>query len=311
MGVRVAEIAACAVCTPRRADLGRPPRLPADGMLACRPCREGLDGQLADVATLYTTLVNPPVTPDRQWTATICHNPDRVLAVPGYDPISGPLPAADVNGRRGGGRVSGSHDAPVPTSLDTLDLSGPVRPVDALTPAGRRHGEDQIGYLSVGSELYAWAVDLATHRRKGEAHPGDSVTGLVAWLRVRLDDTCRDYPDLPQFAAAVWWHRNTLMRVCGLVDVPDHKRGVPCPGCGQRKLLRVTGSDWVECSNCPEARSPEAYARWVGLQAEHHRQAARRAGMSLEAYGRMMRTPAETVDVETQPSQVDGRSILP
>jgi hypothetical protein len=324
-GCRLSDAEPCVICTPRREEDELQPRPRNPGDLTCPSCPAAVRGHLVDIADAFDTLSSPPPTPQAPWDVTVANlitargllvldeqrRPipvPRPRAVPGWgnDPVSAALPAALTPGARGV-RVTASREATVPVRLDHIDLAGTIRPVGVLSDAGSQWEDDQVGHLSVASELHAWAVDLAAHRNIGEHPPGDgdtpaaTVQALTTWIRLRVDDACRDYPEVAGLASAVWWLRGTLRSACGLVDIPDHKPWVPCRRCNQRKLVRIPGSDWIECGNCPELLSPAEYDRWAGLQSASHRAAARRAGLSLADYGRTLEpaTPVADVDAET------------
>lgn len=231
--------------------------------LVCDVCRSKLRSWLREIPDLYGELGEqhdaPPV--DR----------DLVLYPPGHkregewvthlDELAVALPAGAVAGQALGGPVSGSTEPRLPIRVDPLDLAAPARNVHLL-------GEDQVGYESVASELDFWVRDWREARGGLERLPDPDVSTLASWLERRAEDACDAHPAVDEMFEAVARLRSALRRQVGQADVPDYKQGVPCRRCDAMALVRVNGSDWIECADCPELLSPEEYERWCGLLAE-------------------------------------------
>lgn len=201
---------------------------------ACDPCRLWLPTVLRDIGELHTTL--------------------------------------DVTARTGaaGPRVSGSREAPVPLALDVLDLTAAAR-LGSRGPHARGvlGDDDQIGHLSVATELEFWVIDWIGARDKSEHRPEPTVTVMIGWLGDRLDDACDDHPAVDEFAADMRTLRAVLRRANGdLPQRPEPLVGVPCSGCDQAALYRDPGSQWrAECGGCGKLYSEDEYERWTGLLA--------------------------------------------
>lgn len=231
---------------------------PPDRPQVCVGCRARYAGYLRDIPTLVADL-------------------------------AGELAGNTSAGRQG--RVSGTPEAPVPLSLDVLDLIGPARPGSLLPHANgllhqtaaivtrtrslERHEyaarwTDQIGDLSVATQLDAWVRDWREQRGRGEGPPEPTVPVLARWLADRWEDACDNHPAVDEFALDVGELRGRLRAVAGLVEPREQQCvGVACPSCDLRTLWRLplndgTMSDYVECKVCGHLLMPSEYERWVG-----------------------------------------------
>lgn len=206
-------------------------RRDADRGSVCPACRSRLSGWLGELPGLYADLLER----------------DDVL-------------------RRGGagGRVSGTHEAPVPVRVDALDLTMPARGGSVVDV-----WHDQIGHLPAAAVLDAWVQEWRTHRGRGEGRPVPAVAVLCRWLRDRLDDACDSFPAMGDFADELHGLRRALFGQLGLFDVPEYKDGVRCRSCDALDLWRNSGSAYVECNSCGLLLSPAEYADWIGLLAAH------------------------------------------
>src|SRR5690348_15102502 len=108
----------------------------------CGPCRSRLSGQLRDIPILCEELRDPPG------------------AEPANDLVSVALPAALIAGQSSAPRVQGSREAPIPISVDRLDLLGPADERTVHDQFG-----DQIGYQSAATILDSWCRMFAEERR--------------------------------------------------------------------------------------------------------------------------------------------------
>lgn len=151
-----------------------------------------------------------------------------------------------IAGAKAGGRVSGSKEKRLLIDADKVDLTGPVRSAGVAVL-----DEDAVGYESVASVLDFWVEDWRADRGAGERRPSPTVPELARWLLDRLDDACDTSPAIGEFFDAVRRLRGALKAQLGQVDIPDYKRGVPCPRCQALTLVQHDGSDRVECASCP------------------------------------------------------------
>jgi hypothetical protein len=192
----------------------------------------------------------------------------------------------------GGPKVGGSTEPRSPLGLDAADLAGPAR-AGSLTVVDRTAWpEDQIGHLPVATEIEFWARDLAEVR--GEGVPLPNVADLCGWLLDRLDDACRNWPPIDEMAPKIWAVHGALMGTLGLVDVPEYKKGVPCPKCGELNLYRANGNTYVECGSCPAYISEDEY-REATVEA-----AADLPRSTVDEYQRA--EPAATVSIDGGPA---------
>lgn len=188
----------------------------------------------------------------RTWLGDLPHLVEELEAVR-YD---------GINGKSAGGRVSGSKERQLPIRVDPLDLAAPARNVWLL-------GEDQVGHISVASILDFWARDWREARGGRERLPDPYVPALAAWLLRRADDAMDSHPAIDEAWHDVRRIYGALRAQLGLIEVPDYKRGVPCPACAALTLVRYEASDWVECASpgCGALLTPEQYNEHVAALA--------------------------------------------
>lgn len=179
-----------------------------------------------------------------------------------------------------GEKVSGSREAPVPVSLDVVDLLGPARQPEPTAQA-REHPEDVQGGLSVATTLDQWVRMWRDDRSKGERLPAPTVTSLAGWLAVRLDDACDTHTAIDEFATEL---RGLVMTLRSALNLRRHieRLPAPCPSCDTLALYREVdphrgASSWVECGNCGRLWSEDEYRRLVVILDEElrRREAAR------------------------------------
>lgn len=260
-------------------------RREAEHPQACEPCRLWLPTVLRDIAEGYAEL-----------TADEATDPGYLLIEDGgtfdgpvvYDVH--PLSAGPVRVARGA-QVTGSREAPVPASLDLVDLTAPARPgsllphanaqlhqhaaIVARTRSLERHEyaaawTDQIGHLSVATELEHWVIDWIDARHQHEHRPTPSVVELAVWLSHRTTWACDHHVAVDEFAADMRRVRSVIRRInLGRPELPEVCDGVVCSGCDLRNTLyRHPGSQWrAECGACGKLYSDDEYARWLGLLA--------------------------------------------
>ncbi|MER7002223.1 hypothetical protein ABT297_04130 [Dactylosporangium sp. NPDC000555] len=249
----------------------RDPRTP----LLCDVCRSKLRNWLHEIPDLHAELA-------RRETETHDHRPHvirdqgapagvHVVTNQPADPVAHLLPAGPLGGQGRGGPISGSKEPPLPIRVDPVDLTGPARRVWLL-------GDDQIGHESVASTLDFWVRDWRDARGGRERLPAPTVPQLTGWLARRLDDAMDAHPAIDEFFTTIARTRTVLRAQLGLIDIPEHKHGIPCPKCGTGTLIRHNGSDWIECATCAAHISPSEYDDHVSTTAatEH---ATRRTAM--------------------------------
>jgi hypothetical protein len=177
--------------------------------------------------------------------------------VPHFDQVSSVLPSGPLNGSRTAPRVSGSGEPSTPIRLDVTDLLMPARRASLFIG-----GQDQIGHLSVATELEFWVTDWADVRREGRPLP--LVPDLCRWLLDRLDDACKSYPALDEFAAAVTGIHRTLLGVNGLYAARPHVMDRECPRCDLVGALTLEpDSRYIVCHACGTAMTEDDYAEYL------------------------------------------------
>lgn len=196
--------------------------------------------------------------------------------LPHFDQIAHALPAGPVNGRTTAPRVSGSNGRPLPIRIDPTDLTAPVRPGSLAVHATGDWPADQIGWLSVATELDFWAADWAAARN--ERRPDPQVPVLCRWLGDRLDWACTDHTAVDEFAGKVSGLYGALMSAVGGWAARPETLITPCRSCGMLALYReigpADGSDRVACGACPALLTESDYAEWVRALTERERAAA-------------------------------------
>src|SRR5690554_6207766 len=262
----------CIICHIYRPD--SQPRLPHTPP-ACDGDRRLLDSHLADLPDLHHRLAEPEPEPvEDRWyplhhpatrtrpAATTLHRAEPLDAVGG----AGPVP-----GQSSKPRVSGSRERPAPVSLDQIDLTAPARPasrrVMVRAAAGLIDGEDQIGHLSVATELDAWAREWRDTLWPDHHLPVPTVAVLVDCLRHRLDDAIDQHPALDEFAADIRDLRSALRGALGETDPrPETDRyvGITCRRCDLRAvLMRRPGDAYIECGSCGILYTEDELADWT------------------------------------------------
>lgn len=132
---------------------------------------------------------------------------------------------------------------------------------------------DQVGRLSVASVLNAWVRDFAELRR--EVGPEPTVGLLCRYLGDRLDWAYTEHDAVDEFAGEVGdvWH--ALRNAAGLPrPLPEVCWGVQCrdEDCSYTNtLVRLPGSEWIECTECGLLLSESEYRAWVKLLAAAER----------------------------------------
>lgn len=215
-------------------------RRPYDRAYVCEPCRRGLHAALADILDLYVRL------------------PDKLI--PGAS--GGEL------------RVSGSRDPQAPLNLGVLDQLMPAHQGSRqpMTRGAAGLDDDQVGDLSVATELQTWCRDWAEIRREHEPEP--YVASMVGWLDLRADWACDEHPAVDEFATGL---RELVGRLRGVLqDLPEKPTllGVPCPSCSLLALCRQPGDDRVHCGACGRIMERDLYERLISAKAADLRSVA-------------------------------------
>jgi hypothetical protein len=240
----------------------------------CAPCRSRVAGQLRDIPALVDELRGealPDVTTVGRRTV---EHADHLVDVDGAlaavvevrREVLHEVVAGAVAGKSNAPRVQGSREAPVPIRVDVVDLLGPARTVTSATAelAYAEQDDDQVGYLSAATVLDGWCRDWAETRQ--ESTPSPQVDLQCRYLADRLDWALAEHPAVDEFAGELGdlWH--TLRRAAGLtMPRPEPCPGVPCKHCDLCLLVRVPGSEYVECGGCGNLLTEAEYKEWLGL----------------------------------------------
>lgn len=229
------------------------------------------DGPRPDWATPMTTalcvtcpVLSPrlePREPDWPMVCTPCRRRTsrNLLEIPDLYAV---LPAALTPGSAGEStRVSGSREAPVPPSLDVVDLLLPARAgsvgvryrLDGRARAGLRPGDpptavqwashpdgdpDQLGGLSVLTTLDFWVRDWREARSLAEVGPDITVASMVGWLAgERLRWACDQHPAVDEFAADINRLAYAIRSALALNRYVE-RLSAACPRCDMKALSR-------------------------------------------------------------------------
>jgi hypothetical protein len=192
---------------------------------------------------------------------------------PHWDPIANMFSAGPINGARSAPRVSGSRAAPVPIRLDPTDLTAASQPGSTSVHISSPWPADQIGWLSVATELDFWAGDWASERN--ESRPDPQVPVLCSWLLDRLDWACQHHTALDEFATKLSAIYGALRSAVGGWAAVPETLIAPCRSCNTLGLYREVGPtpeyDRVVCPHCPSLLTEADYAEWVRELTERER----------------------------------------
>jgi hypothetical protein len=179
--------------------------------------------------------------------------------------------------------VTGSREAPLPLSVDVLDLMAPARYGTVHVPRDPDTDlplyEDQIGYQPVATVLGSWVRDWRDLRDRGERLPADEIPVLASWLRVRLEWAADSHPAIDEFVTEIRGLRGALKSLTGERPPKPVRIWTPCSGCGQLSLHPAPGDDYpYRCKNpdCRRAYTDAEYERATKLEAAY----AKRTEMS-------------------------------
>lgn len=282
------------------------PNRPERGKV-CDQCRMRLSRCVEAIGRYHQQLLNPdPVEYDNRWyeanyrlwddTANtwVDHVEDRradpLAAIGGVGPIPGRRPHGSQT--RTGTRTLGS---PAPTPLDTIDLTGPARPLnltrDPRTDLPNQRPDDEAGHLSVATILYEIAADWRDTLWPDQHLPEPTVGRLAEWMRagadfdtpgVRIDQACDEHPAIADTALELKRLRGALRRAVGDTTPPAEPcNGIECNRCSLRLLKwRTDGIEGVECANpaCLKTFTVDEYRAWTA---------------HLGGYEKSIRTPEE------------------
>jgi hypothetical protein len=115
--------------------------------------------------------------------------------------------------------------------------------------------------------LDTWVRNIREHRGRGEGLPLLSVSRLVNWLTVRLDDTCDTFEPVADMASDFRHLRGVLRAHLGLAGPDITYKDGRCPKCDRHELYQHAGSDRIECGSCPNLLTLDEYAAWARLSA--------------------------------------------
>lgn len=191
--------------------------------------------------------------------------------------LTGQLAQYLIPRKSGSQRVSGSREAPLPFTADVYDLAAAARP--ASIGVAYRHGRrltnpdpDQVGHLSVATELEFWVVDWIATRGEGEHLPVPLVPPLAGWLSARLTWAMDNHPAIDEFATALWRIRGALSAyVLKVVEDEDdaprrraESRTAPCPSCDMISLWWWPTDERVRCDtqDCNRVMTAAEYGDW-------------------------------------------------
>lgn len=257
------------------------------GWLTCYRCWSRLANALRQIPGLVAELVSLGLVQREHRGERRDLNTGRTW--PHFDPIAHALTAGPINGAKSAPRVSGSRAAPVPIRLDPTDLTASVRPASTAVHARSPWPADQIGWLSVATELDFWAADWAAERR--ESRPIPQVPVLCGWLLDRLDWACTEHVALDEFAVKVSAIYGALMSAVGGWTAKPETLITPCKHCGILALYREIGPapeyDRVACGACPALLTEVEYAQYVRelVDQERRRKGSPMGGLVHEANG--------------------------
>ncbi len=265
----------------------RDPRTP----LICDVDRSKLRSWLGDIPALFEELqeladelaepldhrpyVATTVTREKQDDGTRIKVVTRTLTMRAADQVAYVLPAGASATSDRTDPVSGSKEPRLPIDVDHADLLGPVR---TLMAERSRRSEDEVGFDSVASTLDFWVEDWRSDRQAGEGRPPATVPDLVRWLRDRLDDAMDHSLPIDEFFQDVRRLHGALLVALHRFEIPDHKRGIPCPRCSTLTLVHHNGSQYIECGSCPAVLSFTEFDEHVRTSWADH-QARRKATM--------------------------------
>ncbi len=186
------------------------------------------------------------------------------------------LPELVVPGAHGGDGRSKNPEAPLPFTVDPMDLTAPWQLPQGPLRLGRlgANAGDQIGHLPVVASLGTWVRDWIAIRDLGESGPESTVPAMAAWLAVRTEWAVENHGAVDEYADEMVQLRGLLWALTGRPTVDERPKPlpVPCPRCRHMSLTR-RADDYVQCEwpDCQRVFRPEewldvsrATAKWAG-----------------------------------------------
>lgn len=175
------------------------------------------------------------------------------------DPVAHALTAGPMGSGWRESQVRSTRPAPVPVSLDVVDLTAGVNHEARRLQVRGVLGldDDQTGHLSAATVLHRWVLRWAA--RRGEGEPRRLVGTMSGWLRDRLDWACGHDELLGEFAEELHDLRRTLDGLAGNVQAPPERVDRPCPACGWWALSHDRGAELIRCGHCERALTADEY----------------------------------------------------
>lgn len=179
------------------------------------------------------------------------------------DPISALMPMANTPGRSRKPSVSGSKDRQLPINVQVVDL---LRDASWHAPAV---GEDQVGILSVATQLYGWANYWRLSLEHSVTPLPYSTPKLMQWIGYRLTKLADEDPEIWRFAEVLIGLKGQLRSALGeSTPKPEVMWGVRCRRCDAVSTLVLDPDDpdrYRECSNegCGLLMTEDEYKAWL------------------------------------------------
>lgn len=223
----------------------------------CQGCRARLAADLAELPALIAEATTLTV-PHWEWR----HVGAELGCARRVKVLTWRTPPAGPTGSPGRVRVTGTRTAPLPVSVELLNLVGPGSP-SVTDPHG-----DQIGELPPRWWLLTVAEDWA-EQLGYTLRARTTVAALARWLGNHLDWACDHNEAIADFAGELRRQRGILRNAAGLVAPrPELCEGVACPKCDLRALYRQPSSEFIHCGTCPNLLTQEEYDQAVKAQAK-------------------------------------------
>jgi hypothetical protein len=207
------------------------------------------------------------------------------------DPIAHAMPSGPAKQASKAPMVSGSHEAPVPVSLDLVDLTSEARHGSMYVADSSPWPEDQVGHIAVATELDFWVRDIADVI--GDPLPVPVVPVLAMWLHERAGWAWDYYGALDEMVVTVDRISRTLYAIVNPRGPRPERKAAPCPGCGEATLCGDGERVWCEVDDCGRVLTAVEYGQWAA--AEAHRELSGGVGISAKAIALRWNRPVGTV----------------
>lgn len=199
---------------------------------------------------------------------------------------------AAATGKPGAARVSGSAEPKLPIAVDQVDLTSVNHPATLYVAGRSPWPEDQIGHLSVASELDFWVTDIAA--QLGDPRPLPTAPVLAMWLHERAGWAWDYYGPLDEMVNKV----ADIARTLWAMTNPDRParaehRTADCPACGEATLVGDGERVWCTVEACGRVLTEGEYRTWAA--AEAHRTLNGERGISAKAIAIRWNRTAGTV----------------